>query len=319
MPTPDERDDHPPTRPATDRSERGDHLAVRHRMPTWRIAAVAALVTIAVAAIAMAATHNPLQVNDRPDRARISSNAIGSAVFAALGVIGLAATALLIWASVTGRRPGQQRKPKPWWHQVLSTLMLVVLFIVLSAVGRRLRDNPPPRDEGVRRPAEQVVEEVPERPPPDRGDDRWAALLGAAAAMVALGAIAFALRERNPREDAPGEDSEGDAVAAVLDDATDDVLNELDPRRAIVAAFVRMERGLSELGMPRRRSETAVEYVGRVLSSFPDPRGTAHPAISRLTELYLPARYSEHEMPVGTRDEAITALRTIRDAFLVAA
>src|SRR5262249_51798663 len=48
-----------------------------------------------------------------------------------------------------------------------------------------------------------------------------------------------------------------------LDDAVDDVGGEPDPRRAVIAAWTRLERVLARHGLPRRESEAPFEYAER--------------------------------------------------------
>src|SRR5215471_4169031 len=52
-------------------------------------------------------------------------------------------------------------------------------------------------------------------------------------------------------------------LQAVLDDAIDDVLGEADPRRAVIAAWVKLERVLAGHGVSQRESEAPFEYAAR--------------------------------------------------------
>ena len=49
-----------------------------------------------------------------------------------------------------------------------------------------------------------------------------------------------------------------------LDEAIDDLRRDPDPRRAVIAAYARMEQALTLYGCPRRPSEAPYEYLSRV-------------------------------------------------------
>ena len=82
-----------------------------------------------------------------------------------------------------------------------------------------------------------------------------------------------------------------------------------DPRRAIIAAYASMEGSMYSAGMPRRLSEAPVEYVTRVLSTLVGVSA----GLTRLTELFEIAKFSDHEIDEGMRADAIGALSQIRD------
>lgn len=97
-------------------------------------------------------------------------------------------------------------------------------------------------------------------------------------------------------------------LSAALADSLDDVLNEENPRRAVIAAYARMEGVLAAHGLPRRRGEAPLEYVSRVLGDLEISPQVVHD----LTELFELARFSRHDIGMPMRAEAIEALRTIR-------
>ena len=98
-------------------------------------------------------------------------------------------------------------------------------------------------------------------------------------------------------------------VALALDESLDDLRNEPDLRRAIIAAYARMERALAAGGLPRRPSEAPFEYVERALRELDASAVAAH----RLTGLFEWAKFSQHEPEPAMRDEAIDALVAVRD------
>jgi hypothetical protein len=69
-----------------------------------------------------------------------------------------------------------------------------------------------------------------------------------------------------------------------------------------------MEAGLAAAGLPRRPSEAPFEYAARVLET-----AFARPAsVHRLTGLFERAKFSHHAIGQADRDQAIAALRAVR-------
>jgi hypothetical protein len=138
----------------------------------------------------------------------------------------------------------------------------------------------------------------------------WTVLWVALALLAAAAAWLFVSYRRRPRRPPPAElPSVGDDVAASISDAIDDLEAEPDARRAVIAAYARMEGALAQNGLRRRPSDTPVEYLRRVLGSLTS-RGEA---VGRLTALFERAKFSPHEISAPMKLEAIAALREIRD------
>jgi HAMP domain-containing protein len=141
---------------------------------------------------------------------------------------------------------------------------------------------------------------------------QWPVLWVALAVLAAVAAAYVRARRRLPRLEplrplAP-DDLAGD-VASTIGDALDDLEAEPDARRAVIAAYARMEGVLARSGAERRVSETPLEYVQRVLLEL-----TAQTAaVTRLTDLFEEAKFSRHRIDASMKQDAITALRTIRD------
>ena len=135
---------------------------------------------------------------------------------------------------------------------------------------------------------------------------RWDELAIILGVLIALGAAAYMTRSRllpASRRGAPEE------LAAALDESIDDLRTEPDLRRAIVAAYARMERALAAAGIPRHRAEAPLEYMERALLTL----DTSAAAVRTLTDLFALARFSQHEPDPSMRDEAIDALVAVRD------
>jgi hypothetical protein len=97
-------------------------------------------------------------------------------------------------------------------------------------------------------------------------------------------------------------------MAATISGAIDDLEAEPDPRRAVIAAYARMEAAFGRQGLKRQPSETAIEYLRRLLIGL----GSRRDAVTRLTGLFEQAKFSLHEIDASMKTDAIDALRTIR-------
>jgi hypothetical protein len=127
---------------------------------------------------------------------------------------------------------------------------------------------------------------------------------------------AFVLFTRRRRE-AEEEEEAGveEELVAVVGDTIDDLRNEADPRRAVIAAYARMERVLALHGYPRHRSEAPYEYLARVLGRLRVRTG----AVNDLTELFERAKFSTHEIDQPMKERAIGALVSVREDLQAAA
>lgn len=136
----------------------------------------------------------------------------------------------------------------------------------------------------------------------------WIALAG-----IAIGGAWFyyTWRTRKRRTAIPLEleQTVAEDFAASIGDAIDDLESEPDARRAVIAAYARMENVLARNGLQRRPSETPVEYLRRILLGL-TARGDS---VSRLTTLFEQAKFSRHEIDEPMKHDAIAALREIRD------
>ena len=100
-----------------------------------------------------------------------------------------------------------------------------------------------------------------------------------------------------------------ETLSLALDESLDDLRNDPDLRRAIVAAYARMEAALARAGLPRRPAEAPFEYLERALGTL----DTSAESVRRLTALFEWAKFSHHEPDPAMRDEAVDALVAVRD------
>ncbi len=104
-------------------------------------------------------------------------------------------------------------------------------------------------------------------------------------------------------------------LQAVLDDAIDDVLGESDPRRAVIAAWARLERVLARAGLPRREAEAPFEYAARAGAELRARLGLEGGWLERLAGLFEWARFSTHDVSPVMREEALGGLVAVRDGL----
>jgi hypothetical protein len=135
----------------------------------------------------------------------------------------------------------------------------------------------------------------------------WLPVVAALAlAALAVAALVIANRRANPSS-AQAELAE--ELALTLDLSLDDLRAETDPRRAVIAAYARLERVLAAHGEPRQDADTPEEHLGRVLGHLDVDRR----AVRRLVDLFVQAKFSQHDVDARMKDEAIGALEQVRD------
>lgn len=123
--------------------------------------------------------------------------------------------------------------------------------------------------------------------------------------LAAAGAIVVTRRRRRLPESPPTAPAE---VVQVLDDTLDDLRAEADPRRAVIAAYARMERTLARHELGRQPFEAPFEYLARVLAALRASRSSAR----RLTDLFERAKFSRHAVAESMKEDAIDALLALR-------
>jgi Domain of unknown function (DUF4129) len=138
---------------------------------------------------------------------------------------------------------------------------------------------------------------------------RWDVFAMAGALLVVGVAVLAARRRRNLLRPVSAPDDAASALSAALDESVDDLRAERDPRRAVIAAYARMERALGRHGFARFRAEAPLEYLARVLRELQ----VRSSAVLALTELFERAKFSRHEIDADMKEEAIGALIAVRE------
>jgi len=195
----------------------------------------------------------------------------------------------------------------------LVAAMAAFMFLAYVALGRGALS------EEAREALQRLAERAPaaegsgdggEAAPVDPLRIRWelVGLVAAVALATAAAGVRRRLRRRPRREAATLEEE----LAEALGEGLDDLRAEPDARRAVVAAYARMERALGAHGLARRPAETALEYLGRALRDLRVPAE----AVLDLTGLFERAKFSPHPIDGAMKEEAIAALETVRAALL---
>jgi Domain of unknown function (DUF4129) len=220
-----------------------------------------------------------------------------------------------------GLRPARRRRdpeqpdwvyeppPVPWQEKALVLLSVALLVGVVLGTVWLLAPG------GLPRPAEPPASAPGTTPPvtvPTPGTPPQAPWLWPAAGVVVLagGAGLLAARtvgRRRHREAAAATGRAVDRVDGVLADSAEDLRAEPDPRRAVLAAYARMEGALAPRGAGRLRHETALEYLERLLAR----RNLEQEPLRRLTGLFQLARFSDHQITQAMRADAVGALEAI--------
>ena len=270
-----------------------------------RTLAVAAAVIVLVAVVAVASGGSA--PSGAVGAHRPSEGFLNAVV--SLFVVGMAIATVLVVVMVSffGRyQPdGSPRKRKGPVQSIVTFLVAMALLTIVvrslaGSVGPRLR---PPAPQGAAgggdsggRPSGYEPEFTV-----------WPVLAVAALGGVAVVGWWLAARGRR-RAREPHGTTPAEALADVLAETLDDLRAEGDPRRAVIAAYARMERALAASGLPRDPAEAPEEYLRRILADV----AVTGRAATRLTSLFAWARFSGHDVRPEMKDEAIETLEQVQ-------
>lgn len=229
-------------------------------------------------------------------------------------VLAVAVVAVLVAALATAKRPSQPRR-------LDNGRFLITLFVALVAIAVASRFVKVYHPKATEEPPSGIVVPPAKEPPPAEGVSepsavhfRWEVPL-VFAVLVGAG-VAYALSRRRRDVEADDDHAEvADELSSAIDLALDDLRAERDPRRAVIAAYARLERVLAQHGLPRRPSEAPLEYLSRMLLELE----VTPAAVLDLTELFEQAKFSRRLIDTSMKDEAIGALAAVRDDLRAAA
>jgi hypothetical protein len=269
-------------------------------------------------------------VTQGPNRpaVRLIAHVADPLIALALGAGGLT-TLLVLWLLVP--RGIRRRKkddeefefyhepPKvPWWTMVILWLFVLLPF---AAIGYLLWEG------GVRSRVSAVISHAPSllapgrhplRLPPsgEAASQMWTGAVTFLALATALGSLAFMLwilfGDRlawwwaGPVPAAPRH-----ALAHVVEESLDDLAREPDARSAIIKCYRRFEQFLARSRLPRAPWQTPTEFMREALARLALPEEP----VTRLTDLFELARFSNHPLTERNRLSALEALGETRAAL----
>ena len=244
-------------------------------------------------------------------------------------IAGAAAAGVVLWlyTLVSGLMDAQPARgqagehERRWWSVlvlVIAALVVVGLVVALLLLAKR------------QHPSLRVLPGVPTataRPAAagaDRAGPGWPALaIGALTGVLALFAARFARGRRTRYQPARGPAGatvavtpgpEPEQVVAALDLSLDALAREPDPRRAVIAAYGRMDSWLAGTGWGREPWEAPFEHLDRVLGGL-----GAHAAVARdLAGLFERAKFDVRPCGRDMKEAALAALRALRDDIVAA-
>lgn len=147
------------------------------------------------------------------------------------------------------------------------------------------------------------------------GLDWWVVGAAVGAAGVAAVVAAGLARRRRPVAVPTRTRGRREEVREAVDQSLDELVSEPDSRRAVIAAYARMERLLQNASLRREQWETPFEYLDRVLVEL----GATAEAAGTLTELFEWAKFAPHPVTVAMKQEALDALMALRESVQAAA
>lgn len=266
-------------------------------------AGIALSILLAIAAVAARGHESPVGGSDAHNRA--VSQVLFDIVFTAALLSMLAMFIAFAWvrASTSGPRTASFRSV----FVIGGFVALFCLAIVLA--GPRLADRrneiARPVGDGVPATVDRIREQ---RRRVDEPQFSWP--LAAGLGALVLVAIGFAAARRmRAHRNFLSDVALAQELASILDETLDDLRREPDARKAVIAAYARMERALGAHGLPRVRAETPLEYLSRILLEL----AVTESSVRRLTELFEHAKFSQHPIEAEMKEEAIDSLVALRD------
>jgi membrane protease YdiL (CAAX protease family) len=278
------------------------------RVVASRRAAIAALVVPALVLVAFTArSYQPFDGVAGGRRATSTTFLDGATTVMVVlgGLAGLAA----VWALFHAFRERPQGRDSRAPYASLVVLLVVALTAVVASqdILRNEGSTGKPGAAGLAFPGRVVPEQPVPQPDPGRDPQiMWPLVIGIAVLIAAALAAAIIIERRRDRRGrrTPEQLQE---LGRALDEAIDDLRRDPDPRRAVIAAYARMEQALTLYGFPRRPSEAPYEYLSRVARDL-----EAEGPVASLTELFEVAKFSEHSVDETMRGRAIDALTAVR-------
>lgn len=244
---------------------------------------------------------------------RGASQALANAVFT-LWILAMVAGAGLLAYMLSAKRKGSQRETfriKPLLFSLCFFAAVVIgLVFAYSHIGKGNPGQPQinPARLGPTHVSKRDQKKLQKALNPHEPSFNWYIAGGVLAAIFGLSLTALIASSRK-RSKLVREITATQELLAMLDETLDDLRNEADPRKAVIAAYARMEKILAGHGLGRSASEAPLEYMHRVLIEL----RVTEDAVAKLTSLFERAKFSEHAIGPEDKGEAIDALVELRD------
>lgn len=229
-------------------------------------------------------------------------------------IAALAGLLIIVW--VLWPRPGEEVPPLPRRRRHTATAIALGSAVLIAIWLRahhlsQLPNLPGLAQRGAGAPVGGSPRALPQTARAAVGTDWIAIAIVAGLVLFAALFVWRILRSARPRSGR----SPLASLEALVDDEIEDVLAEADPRRAVIAAWARLERVLAGHRLPRRAAEAPFEFARRASVEL----GIQRVSLERLADLYEWARFSLNEVTPSMREEALSGLLDVRDGLRVAA
>jgi hypothetical protein len=301
------------------------------------------LVPVALLFVAAAALRGYLPGVEREPRGAAADSpvALAAVVVLLIGSVAVVAVAVIVRLRnrgstpprVAGRPDWLRDNPgRPTWRVALVAFGLILTWLTLAMlIGRLGGGAQGDADLPGATPNAADTTTVPKGPPPDvppksapgstdlLGYFSWATVVFLV--VIVVGTIVATRRQRRRGPLAPfapddvdvpqPRDSGSESLARAAEVALAEVGDlSREPRKAIIACYVAMERQLSLLPDAAPRDfDTASEVLARAV----EHRALAPDSATQLVDLFDEARFSPHEMNEGHRDAAVAVLTQVLD------
>jgi hypothetical protein len=144
-----------------------------------------------------------------------------------------------------------------------------------------------------------------------------ALVIGCVVLAVLLGVMVWTLAREVGRRRSRGKmpprqvsrTASAEEVVAALDAGLIDLSDaDLDPRRAVIACWLRLEQAAAAAGTPRQATDTPTDLVSRLLGEH----HVSGDVLASFADVYREARYATHTVDERMREQARSALQRLR-------
>ena len=217
-----------------------------------------------------------------------------------------------------------------WWPlaAILGLLFLASLAATRSAPQLdRINNDPAPADTAApppllpAEPLATAATGAPGTAPEEAGLPSWIgtvaivvlSVAGVTVVVLAGGAVlrdqVRRRRRRGRLEPERTEASTQEDLVAALDAGLEELSDaDRDPRRAVIACWVRLEQAAAAAGTPRNAGDTPTDLVSRLLAE----QQVDAAVLAALAAVYREARYATHTVDDRMRSQARSALERLR-------